>query len=61
MIRGPKSKDRRRASYDEATDESPQLIEKETADVEKETPADDTEPVQRVEDQEGVHPPAFDE
>jgi hypothetical protein len=61
MITGPKLKDRRHASYDEATDEAPQLIDKEATDVERETPADDTEPVQRVDDQEGIHPPAFDE
>ena len=61
MSRGPKSKDRRHASYDEGADEAPQLIEKDAADIEKEIPADDTEPVQRVEDQEGGRPPAFDE
>jgi hypothetical protein len=58
---GPKTKDRRHSSYDESADEPPQLIEKETTDIEKESPADETEAVQRLEDQEDIRPPAFDE
>lgn len=61
MRTGPKSKDRRHSSYDEGADEPPQLIEKEETDIERETPADDTEPMQRVDDQDRVRPPAFDE
>jgi hypothetical protein len=58
---GPKSKDRRKASYDESANEPPQLIEKEATDIEEENPADDTEPTQRVEDQDKIRPPAFEE
>jgi hypothetical protein len=61
MQTGPKSKDRRRSSYNESADEPPRLIEKEAIDIEKETPADETEPMQQVEDQEGVRPPAFED
>ena len=61
MIIGPKRRDRRRSSYDESTDEPAPLIEKESTDVEKETPSDDTEPVEEVADQEGVAPPIFEE
>jgi hypothetical protein len=58
---GPKTKDRRHTSYDEGVDEPPGLLEKEPTDIEKGIPADETEPLQRVEDQEGVGPPAYDE
>ena len=60
--RGPKGRDRRHYSYDESTDEPAPLIERESIDIEKETPADETEPVERVKDQEeGATPPAFEE
>lgn len=61
MRTGPKSKDRRHSSYDESADEPPKLIEKEATDIEKESPEDETEPLQQVEDQEGVRPPAFED
>ena len=61
ILLGPKARDRRRYSYDESTDEPPSLIETETTDIEKETPSDETEPVERIKDQEGVAPPAFEE
>ena len=61
MQTGPKSKDRRKTAYDESANEPPQLIEKEVTDIEEENPSDDTEPMQRVEDQNKIRPPAFEE
>ena len=58
---GPKRRDRRKSSYDESTDEPAPLIEKEPTDIEREKPADDTEPVEEVVDQEGIAPSAFEE
>jgi hypothetical protein len=58
---GPKQKDRRHHSYDESCDEPAALIQGEPVDVEKETPADQTEPVERVRDSDIGTPPAFDE
>ena len=60
-VGGPKRRDRRHYSYDESADEPAPLIEKESTDIEKEKPADDTEPVEQIEDQEGIAPPAFEE
>jgi hypothetical protein len=57
---GPKQKDRRHRSYDEGSDEPATLIESEAVDVEKEVPADETEPVERVKDDTEA-PPAFEE
>ncbi len=45
---GPKLKDRRRASYNESTDEPASLINNETTDIEKEIPSDETTPVERI-------------
>jgi hypothetical protein len=58
---GPKQKDRRRYSYDEDVDEPTPLIERESTDIEKEIPADDTEPVERVKNENGQTPAAFEE
>jgi hypothetical protein len=58
---GPKQKDRRHSSYGEDTDEPAPTIENEPTDIEREIPADDTEPVERVKDQNEVAPPAFEE
>jgi hypothetical protein len=60
-VSGPKQKDRRRYSYDEGADEPARLIENEATDVERECPADDNEPVERIKDQDGGAPPAFEE
>lgn len=60
-ILGPKVPDRRHYSYDESADEPASLIESEAADVERETPADNTEPVQRIEDRDDAAPDAFEE
>jgi hypothetical protein len=58
---GPKTRDRRHYSYDESADEPPSLIENESTDIESETPEDETEPVERVKDQESGVLPAFEE
>ena len=61
MTIGPKRKDRRHYSYDEAADEPPALIEKESTDIEREHPIDDTEPMEQVDEKEGIAPPIFQE
>lgn len=58
---GPKQKDRRHHCYDEGSDELASLIESETVDVEKEVPADETELVERVKEDDNEAPPAFEE
>lgn len=55
---GPKQK--KHYSYDENVDEPGKLIDKESADIERETPADGNEPLQRVEEIKRA-PPAFEE
>jgi hypothetical protein len=61
MTIGPKLKDRRHYSYDEGADEPASLIDKESTDIEKENPIDDTDPVEQVEEQEENTPPIFEE
>jgi hypothetical protein len=61
MHMGPKSKDRRRFSYNEGADEPARLIEKEAIDIERENPADETEPVEQIEIRPDIRTPAFDE
>jgi len=58
---GPKRKDRRHYSYEEDVDEPPSLVEKESTDIEKENPIDDTDPIEQVEEQEADTPPIFEE
>jgi hypothetical protein len=58
---GPKQKDRRQHSYNESVDEPAALIQGEPVDIERETPADDTEPVERTRDRDTQEPPAFEE
>jgi hypothetical protein len=60
-VRGPKQRDRRHQSYDEGSDESATLIKSEPVDIEKETPADDTKPVERVTSDETENLPGFEE
>lgn len=60
MNAGPKRKGRHRLSYNEGADEAPSLINKESTDIERETPSDETEPVEQVETDEDVRP-AIDE
>ena len=61
MTIGPKLKDRRHCSYDEGADEPASQIDKESTDIEKENPIDDTAPVEQVEEQKGNTPPIFEE
>jgi hypothetical protein len=61
MTIGPRRKDRRHYSYDEGTDEPSGLIDDEATDVERETPIDDTETVEQVEEDQGDTAPIFEE
>ena len=61
MTIGPKRKDRRRFSYEEGTDEAPALIEQESTDIEREVPADDTDPVEQVDKETDQIPPMYEE
>ncbi len=45
----------------EQTDEAPGLIEKEAVEIEREIPADDNQPVERIEPRERPAPPVFEE
>lgn len=56
---GPKK--RKHFSYDEEVDEAGKLIDQETADIERETPADGNEPLQRVDKTERREPPGFED
>lgn len=56
---GPKRK--KHYSYDENVDEPGKLIDKETTDIERETPADGNESLQQVDDKDRREPPAFEE
>jgi len=40
-----------RRSYDESTNEAPQLLEDEPVDIEEEAPAVENEPVEQIEDE----------
>ena len=57
---GPKRR-QRHYSYDESVDEPAKLIEDEPTEVEKETPAEETEPVERPEENNTQDLPAFEE
>lgn len=50
-----------RNSPSEQTDEAPGLIESEEVEFERDIPADDNEPVERIEPREPPAPPAFEE
>jgi hypothetical protein len=54
-------KRQRHHSYNESVDESPRLIESEPVEVEAEVPAEENEPVERVEQEDKTAPPAFEE
>jgi hypothetical protein len=43
------------------TDEAPGLIEKEQVEVEREIPADDNQPIERIEPRERPEPPVFED
>jgi hypothetical protein len=50
-----------RNSHSEQTDEAPGLIEKEQVEVEREIPADDNQPIERIEPRERPEPPVFED
>ena len=51
----------RRSSYDESLDEPAKLISDEPVEVEKETPSEENEPVERPAPEESARPPAFED
>jgi hypothetical protein len=51
----------RKKPYDESVDEPPKLIEKEPVEVERETPAENDQSVERIEDSKKPNSPAFEE
>jgi hypothetical protein len=51
----------RRRSYDESVDEPAKLISDEPVDIEKETPAEENEPIERLEPDDPPLPPAFED
>ena len=54
-------KGRRPYTYNEGVDEPAKLIESEAVDVEAEAPAETNEPIERLDPEEGVQTPAFEE
>jgi len=50
-----------RNSPSEQTDEAPGLIEREEVEIERDIPADDNQPVERIEPRERPAPPVFEE
>ena len=50
-----------RNSPSEQTDEAPGLIESEEVEIERDIPADDNQPVERIAPRERPAPPAFEE
>ncbi len=54
-------KRQRHYSYDESLDESARLIADEPTAVESETPAEEGEPMERIEDTNPAESPAFEE
>ncbi len=57
---GPKQREKHH-SYNETVDEPAKLIDTETVEIEKEAPAEDNEPVERIEEENTSKPPAFEE
>jgi hypothetical protein len=52
---------KRHHSYDESVDEPAKLIESEPVELEEEVPAEENEPVERIEQDENSDTPAFEE
>ena len=50
-----------RNSHSEQTDEAPGLIDKEQVEVEREIPADDNQPIERIGPIERPEPPVFED
>ncbi len=51
----------RHYSYNESLDEPAKLIADEPTDIEKGTPAEENESVERIRDNDGAEPPEFEE
>ena len=51
----------RHYSYDESVDECARLIADEPTEIEKETPAEESESVERIESSDPANSPAFEE
>ena len=51
----------RRNSPSEQTDEAPGLIDKEQVEVEREIPADENQPIERIEPRDLSEPPLFED
>lgn len=56
---GPRK--RRHFSYDEEVDEAGKLIDRQSADIEREAAADGTEPVEQIDKTDKREPPGFEE
>jgi len=56
----PKRK-QRHYSYNESVDESPKLIEDEPVEVEREIPAEDSRPIENIDESKDKDLPAFEE
>jgi hypothetical protein len=52
---------KRHYSYDESIDEPAKVIEEERVEVERELPAEENEPVERIEEDNESDPSAFEE
>jgi hypothetical protein len=50
-----------RRSYDEGADEAPALLGNEPVEVERESPAEENEPVESLRDDRDPEPPAFED
>lgn len=57
---GPKRRERHH-SHDESVDKPAKLIEDEPVEIEEEIPAEENQPVERVEGNDRSDPPAFEE
>ena len=57
---GPKQREKHLA-YDETVDEPGKLIDNETVEIERDIPAEDNEPVERIEGENTSKLPAFEE
>ena len=58
---GNPPKGRRRYTYNEGVDEPAKLIESEAVDIEAEVPAESNEQVERLDPEESLQTPAFEE
>jgi len=57
---GPKQR-KKHHSYDESVDEPAKLIDDEAVEIEREVPAEDSDPIERTDDAIPSKPPIFEE